>query len=64
LQFDGEFIKMNSHHKRDWDEVESQRVAEFKKMLREGAATNPLYMILLAFVEAGGVIAMLDGRHR
>ena len=64
LQFDGEFITMVKDHKKDWDEVEREQVADYVKGLRKAAATNPLSKTLLKFVEAGAVIPTLDGRHR
>lgn len=64
MQYDGDYIAMSKQHKKDWDEVEKEVVADWIKMLRKGAATNPLFKVCLEFVEASAVISVLDGRHR
>ena len=62
-QYDGEYITSSSSHE-EWDEVEREQVRGWLEKLKKESATNPLSKILVAFYEAGGVIAMLDGRHR
>lgn len=55
---------MSNSHKKEWDEVEREQIGDWKKKVKQEAATNPLSKVLQEFVDAGAVIPTLDGRHR